>query len=98
MTILNFINDMQTIYNIDVSKNIKYNIKNIVLYDNENFSFSRIFVSDLMQSGLYNMRDFMPIGTSEDNNIYILNSFYHYFSAYYAVYDFTKDTIVLYKR
>ena len=47
-----------------------------ILKNNNNFCFSKIFIKNLYESGLHKYYKFYPIGTSEDNNIYVGNEYY----------------------
>lgn len=98
MTIKSFVNEIKNEYNIDITKNIKYNKNNNILISDLNFNFFRIFALNLWESGLQNIEKFIPIGTSEDNNIYIIEKYYHHISEYYAIYNEMNNYIILRKN
>jgi hypothetical protein len=97
ISVKNFIDEIKKEYNIDIINNIDYCDKDIILNSDSNFNFFKIFVLDLWKSGLCNIDKFVPIGTSEDNNIYIREKYYSYLSRYYAVYNETHNYIILKK-
>jgi hypothetical protein len=97
MTLQNFIKEINREYNIDVTPNIEYTSNGAILHNNENFNFFKLFVLELQKSGLRDIDNFIPIGTSEDNNIHIVEKYYSLLSGYYAVYNESKNYITLVK-
>jgi hypothetical protein len=81
---------------VDISNNIEIDKKTIILQNNDVFDFGSIFVIDLRKSGLQNTGKFMPIGTSEDNNIHVCAEYCDIFLNYYVVYNEKKDTFTLF--
>jgi hypothetical protein len=98
MTIDNFIEKIKQNYNKDINENIEYQNGDIILHNNKNFDFSLIFIVDLLKSDLQKKYEFVPIGTSEDNNIHINSEYYLYFSSYYARWNFDDNVVILRKR
>jgi hypothetical protein len=93
----NFIKQILDEYNIDITKNITIKDKLTILQNDNKFNFFNIFIRDFQKSGLHTKENFIAIGTSEDNNIYITKKYYDILFPYY-VYTHTDDTIFLCKR
>lgn len=96
-----FKNQIMKDYKIDISNNIiidnNKNKNKFILVNNYNFNFFNIFVEDVWKSGLYKYEKYHPIGTSEDNNIYIPEKYFETLHPFF-VSRFTKDYIFLCKQ
>lgn len=97
MTVSDFILVIRQELKVDINKNIEYKNDCVILHSDDNFNFFKIFVFDLLKSGLHQLYNFIPIGTSEDSNIYIDEKYYKYLKNNYAVYNEKTNDIILYK-
>lgn len=98
MTISEFILEINREFNIDVKYNVEIKKDSIILHNDHNFNFFKLFVLELLKSGLQKGDNFKAIGISEDNNLYIKERYYKYFDNYYAIYNEKTNNIVLKKN